>query len=70
MRYRVTFANNNGYEAVIFRDFEQHEGRRDDQMTSVQKQLDPIVVLYGKLGDQLRGQTAFTVKRIEEVPSD
>lgn len=68
MRYRITLDNNNGYEAVIFEDFTEQEGGKGQNLT--QKKLASISTVYVKLGDEMRGQSAFAIKRIEEVPSD
>lgn len=66
MRYRVTFDNNNGYEAVIFREFDQAAGAK--AQSKAMRSLESISNIYLKLGEEIRGQSAFTVKRIEEVP--
>ena len=68
MRYRITLDNNNGYEAVIFRDFMEQAGGKDQPIT--QRKAFAIAQVYTTLNDELRGQSAFTVKRIEEVPED
>jgi hypothetical protein len=68
MRYRITLDNNNGYEAVIFMNFKEQEGGKNQSI--MQKKLIGVVTVWSSIGDELRGAAAFTLKRIEEVPPD
>ncbi|HEV2137298.1 MAG TPA: hypothetical protein VGR53_00480 [Nitrososphaerales archaeon] len=69
MRYRITLDNTiHDYEAVIFRDFKEQEGGKGQNITM--KKLANISAVSNALEEEMRGQSAFTVKRVEEVPSD
>ena len=68
MKYRITLDNNNGYEAVIFREFKEGEGVKGQSI--MMKKAASIAIVYSALNNELSGQSAFTIKRIEEIPSD
>jgi hypothetical protein len=69
VRYRIILGNNIGlYEIVIFRDFPQREGGKNQTITM--NQLSSITEVYNKVKDELKVQSAFSIKRIEEVPAD
>jgi hypothetical protein len=70
MRYRITLAKSLDelYEIVIFRDFKEQEAGKDQTITM--RKLFSITQAYNTVKEELRAQSAFYIKRIEEVPSD
>jgi hypothetical protein len=77
MRYRITLAKDAvsdmkrmepAYEAVVYRDFNEVEanGREPPMM----KTIFSIANVYQKLFEEMKGQSAFRIVKIEEVPSD
>jgi len=68
MRYRVTLASgaNDLYEVVIYRNDEQLVGAESETLTM--RQLNSVVAVYNQVKSELRNQSAFYIKKIEELP--
>jgi len=70
MRYRITLSKENDpqYEVVIFRDFKERVGAKKEPITL--KKLSSVSEIYNILKDEMKGQSAFDIQQIEEVPED
>ena len=70
MRYRITLSKENDpqYEVVIFRDFKERVGAKKEPITL--KKLSSVSEIYNILKDEMKGQSAFDIRQIEEVPED
>jgi len=70
MRYRITFVKDAppSFEAVVYRDFEEPQGGEDQSF--VRRKITSIAQAHSQLAVEMRGQTSFRLKSIEEVPAD
>ena len=70
MRYRITLSKGNDprYEVVIFRDFKERVGSKKQPI--MLKKLSSVSEVYNILKDEIKGQSAFDIRQIEEVPED
>ena len=72
MRYRITLENTGeGFEAVIYREFTERElGKPSVNDTDMLRMIFAIDIIHGKIEAELKNQSAYSIKRIEEVPTD
>jgi hypothetical protein len=68
MRYRITLASGQGdlYEVVIYRNDEQLAGAANETMTM--RQLHSVVNVYNQVKSEMQNQSAFHIKKVEEIP--
>ena len=69
MRYRIILGESiHLYELVIYRNFDEEAGGKNLPIAA--KQASAIARVFTTVTEELRGHSAFYVKRIEEVPAD
>ena len=70
MRYRITFIKDAppSFEVVVYRDFEEPEVGENESF--VKRKITSIAQVHSKLAVEMKGQFAFRIKSIEEVPTD
>jgi hypothetical protein len=70
LRYRIVLLDTSrGFEAVIFRDFPETSHYPKGVTTSMRSMIS-INEAYQKVSDELKDQSAFLIRRIEEVPEE